>query len=110
MYAHLKSADFLDTDQLPILTFKCTAVSNKLNGGWALKGDPTIHGMTRNVTLYVEELSAPHKDPWGKMRIGASAKAQINRKDFGLTWNTALETGVLVGDQVNITPDLEFIQ
>jgi len=68
-----------------------------------MEGDLTIHGVTGNVTLDVEQMSAPHKDPWGNMRIGdahrSAATTQINRRDFGLTWNTALEAGgVLVGE------------
>jgi polyisoprenoid-binding protein YceI len=76
-----------------------------------VEGDLTIHGVTRKVTFSVEGPTAPGKDPWGNLRIGLSASTKINRKDFGLTWNTALETGgILVGDEVTITLDVEAVQ
>jgi polyisoprenoid-binding protein YceI len=77
----------------------------------AVTGDLTIHGVTRQVTFQVEGPTAAGKDPWGNTRIGVSATARINRKDFGLTWNAALETGgILVGEDVTITLDLEFVR
>ncbi len=76
-----------------------------------MKGDLTIRGVTREVTLDVEGPTPEMKDPWGKQRIGASATTTLNRKDFGLTWNAALETGgVLVGDEVKITIDVEAVR
>jgi len=109
--AHLKSADFLETEKFPALTFKSTSISKKTAAELAVKGDLTIHGVTRNVAFDVEGPSAPQKDPWGNTRIGLSATTQINRKDFGLTWNTALETGgMLVGDEVTVTLDVEFVK
>jgi polyisoprenoid-binding protein YceI len=107
---HLKSADFLEVDKFPALTFKSTRVAAKSDGELSVTGDLTIRGVTRSVTFEVEDLSAPAKDPWGNTRIGLTAATRINRKDFGLTWNTALETGgILVGDDVAITLDVEFI-
>jgi polyisoprenoid-binding protein YceI len=77
----------------------------------AVEGDLAIHGVTRNVVFDVEGLSAPMKDPWGGTRMGLSATTKINRKDFGLTWNAALETGgIVVGEEVTITVDVEFIK
>jgi polyisoprenoid-binding protein YceI len=108
---HLKSADFFDVEKFPTLTFNSTAITKKGDGWFAASGDLTIHGVTRNVTFEVEGPSAPAKDPWGNTRIGLSATAKINRKDFGLVWNSALETGgVLVGDEVTITIDAQFIK
>lgn len=108
---HLKSSDFLDVEKYPALTFKSTSLQKKGNGDLAVTGDLTIHGVTRPVTLEVEESSAPVKDPWGGTRMGVSATTKINRKDFGLTWNTALETGgIMVGDEVAITLDVEFVK
>jgi polyisoprenoid-binding protein YceI len=73
--------------------------------------DLSIRGVTRPVTFAVEGPSAPAKDPWGNTRIGLSATTKINRKDFGLTWNAALETGgILVGDEVTITLDVQFVK
>lgn len=108
--AHLKSADFFDTAKFPLLTFKSKQVT-KSGNGLKVAGDLTIHGVKREVVLNVEELTAPQKDPWGFMRIGATATTKIDRKDFGLTWNQALEAGgMLVGDEVAITIDLEGVQ
>ena len=108
---HLKSADFFDAEKFPKLTFKSTAVTKKSEAEYAVTGDLTIHGVTKPVTFAVEGPSAPAKDPWGNTRIGLSATAKINRKDFGLAWNAALETGgFLVGDEVTITLDVQFIK
>jgi polyisoprenoid-binding protein YceI len=108
---HLKSADFLDAEKFPAMTFKSTGAKQSGEGEFAVTGDLSIHGVTRPVTFTVEGPSAPGKDPWGNTRIGLSATAKINRKDFGLTWNSALETGgVLVGEDVTLTLDVQFIQ
>ena len=108
---HLKSADFLDLEKYPIITFKSTQVERKGGEEYAVTGDLTIHGVTRPVTLSVEGPTPPQKDPWGNVRIGLEATTKIDRKDFGLTWNTALETGgILVGDTVHITIGAEFIK
>jgi polyisoprenoid-binding protein YceI len=109
--AHLKSADFFDVQKFPTLIFKSNRVSKNKDGAITVAGDLTIHGVTRNVVLEVEGPSAPTKDPWGNTRIGLSATTRVNRKDFGLTWNAALETGgIMVGDEVTITLDIQFIK
>lgn len=109
--AHLKSADFLDVDKFPTLSFKSTRINRISDGELAVEGDLTIHGVTRSVVLTVEGPTPPAKDPWGNTRMGVSATTKINRKDFGLTWNTALETGgVLVGEEVTITLEAEFVK
>ncbi|MGO9273099.1 MAG: YceI family protein [Terriglobia bacterium] len=109
--AHLKSADFFDVEKFPALTFKSTRVAKKGDGELAVEGDLSIHGVTRNVVFEVEGPSAPAKDPWGNARIGLSATTRINRKDFGLNWNAALEAGgILVGEDVTITLDVEFVK
>jgi polyisoprenoid-binding protein YceI len=109
--AHLKSADFLEVEKFPNITFKSSKVSKEDGGEFAVEGDLTIHGVTRKVTLDVEAPSAPQKDPWGGTRIGVEAITKINRKDFGLVWNATLETGgFMVGDEVTITLDVEFIK
>jgi polyisoprenoid-binding protein YceI len=106
---HLKSADFFDEATFPTITFKSRQAA-KGPDGLKLIGDLTIHGVTREVTLDVEGPTQPMKDPWGNTRVGASATTKINRKDFGLTWNQALETGgVLVGDEIKITVDVELV-
>jgi polyisoprenoid-binding protein YceI len=109
--AHLKSVDFLEAEKFPNITFKSTRVTKKSHGEFEVEGDLTIHGVTRKVTLGVEAPSAPQKDPWGGTRIGVEATTKINRKDFGLVWNATLETGgFMVGDEVTITLDVEFVK
>ncbi|HUX27252.1 MAG TPA: YceI family protein [Terracidiphilus sp.] len=109
--AHLKSADFFDAEKFPIMTFKSTAVKSTGPGEYAVTGDLTLHGVTRPVTFAVEGPTSPAKDPWGNLRVGLSAATKINRKDFGLIWNAALETGgVLVGEDIAINLDVEFIK
>jgi polyisoprenoid-binding protein YceI len=107
---HLKSADFFDVEKYPALTFKSTKIEGA-GGELKVVGDLTIHGVTKQVVLNVEGPSQEVKDPWGNVRIGASGTTKIKRKDFGLTWNAALEAGgVLVGDDVNITLDVQFVK
>jgi polyisoprenoid-binding protein YceI len=108
--AHLKSADFLDVEKSPTLNFRSKKIGTHKGGG-TITGDLTIRGVTREVTIDVESIAPEVKDPWGKYRIGASAAAKLNRKDFGLVWNSVLEAGgVLVGDEVKITIDIEAVR
>lgn len=108
---HLKSPDFFDAEKYPEFTFKSTEVGRIGEGQHKVTGELTIHGVTKPVTFEVDGPSVPGKDPWGNTRIGLSATGKINRKDFGLTWNSTLETGgVLVGEEVSITLDIQFIK
>jgi polyisoprenoid-binding protein YceI len=108
---HLKSADFLDVARFLAIEFKSTSVKKTGDKELEVTGDLTIHGVTKPVTLKVEEVSEEAKDPWGNTRIGVSAKTKIKRSDFGLTWNAPLETGgVLVGDEVKLDFELEFVK
>jgi len=108
---HLKSADFFDVEKFPTLFFKSNRVIRVEDGELGVAGELTIHGVTRHVVFAVEGPTATAKDPWGNIRLGLSATTKINRKDFGLTWNAALETGgILVGDDVTITLDVQFIK
>jgi len=109
--AHLKSADFFDVERYPALSFRSTRVERVGDDELALTGDLTIHGVTREVVFQVEGPTPPAKDPWGNTRIGLSAATKINRKDFGLAWNAALEAGgILVGEEVSITLDVQFVK
>jgi polyisoprenoid-binding protein YceI len=109
--AHLRSADFLDTERHPLLTFRSTKVERTGADAVRVQGDLTIHGVTRDVELEVDSISPATKDPWGNVRMAASASTVISRKDFGLTWNAALEAGgVLVGDEVTIDLDVQFVK
>lgn len=106
--AHLKSADFFDVANFPSITFKSSKVDIS-EEGLRVVGDLTIRGNTHSVVLHLEQPSPEMKDPWGNIKIGLSGTAKIKRKDFGLTWNAALEAGgVLVGDDVNIQLDVQF--
>ncbi|MGA3045256.1 MAG: YceI family protein [Terracidiphilus sp.] len=108
---HLKSAEFFDVEKFPTIDFKSIAVHPKGPAEYEVVGELTIHGITKVETFTVEGPSEPAKDPWGNLRIGLSATTKINRKDFGLAWNAALETGgVMVGEEVTITLDVEFIK
>jgi polyisoprenoid-binding protein YceI len=109
--AHLKSADFFDVEKFPTLHFKSKGISIVRDGELSVDGELTIHGVTRKVRFAVEGPTPPTKDPWGNTRVAISAITKINRKDFGLTWNAALETGgILVGDEVTITLEAEFVK
>lgn len=104
--AHLRSADFFDAEQFPTIEFVSTGVRYE-GGDFLVDGDLTIHGVTRPTTFTVE-FGGFGTDPWGNYKAGATATTVINREDFGLTWNAALETGgVLVGKDVTITLDLQ---
>ena len=108
---HLKSPDFFDAEKHREMTFKSTRIEVKGPGELAVTGELTLHGVTKPVTFAVEGPTPPAKDPWGNTRVGLEATTKINRKDFGLGWNAALETGgVLVGEDVAITLDVEFIK
>jgi polyisoprenoid-binding protein YceI len=106
---HLRSADFFDVEKFPKLTFKSTSIA-KDGDDYKVTGDLTIRGITKSVTLLVEG-GDQVKDPWGGIRTGFSAKTTVNRKDFGLTWNVALETGgFVVSDKIEITLEIEAVK
>jgi polyisoprenoid-binding protein YceI len=107
---HLRSPDFLDVEKYPAITFRSTSVSPLGGDRYELKGNLTVKDVTRPVTLEAE-LQGIQPDPWGNLRMGFEAKTEFNRKDFGLTWNQALEGGgVLVGDKVTVEIDLEAVK
>jgi len=109
---HLRSADFLDVANHPTVTFRSTRVDapSGPTGDLRVTGDLTIRGVTRPVTLDVEALPPVIQDPWGNTRRGVSARGRINRKDWGLKWNIALEAGgVTVGEEVAIEIEAEIV-
>ena len=109
--AHLRSADFFDVANYPTMTFRSRRVVPAGESKFKVDGDLTIRGVTREVTFDVQGPTPAIKDPAGRQRVGVSATARINRKDFGLQWNKTLEGGgVLVGDEVAITIDLELVK
>jgi polyisoprenoid-binding protein YceI len=106
---HLRSADFFDVAQYPQITFRSKAVRVTGPDTFAVTGELTIRDVTRQVVLDVESAAFEVKDPYGNVKRGATATTVINRKDFGLTWNQALEAGgVMVGETAKITLDLEL--
>lgn len=107
---HLRSPDFFDSAQYPTITFKSKQVS-KSGAKILVKGDLTLHGVTREVVLTLDEAPAQAKDARGNARIGAQATTSINRKDFGLVWNRTLDGGgIMIGEQVTITLDIEAVK
>jgi polyisoprenoid-binding protein YceI len=108
--AHLRSADFLEVEKYPYLTFKSKKVQPTSENTGRIIGDLTIKDVTREVVLDVE-YNGQSKSPWGTTNAGFSASTKINRKDWGLTWNVALETGGwLVGDEIKISIEAEIVK
>lgn len=107
---HLRSADFFDADNHPKLTFKSSSVVKKNDNDYEISGDLTLHGVTKFVRLDAE-YSGLMTDPWGNTKAGWILSGKINRKDFGLNWNAALETGgVLVSDEVRLNLEIQLIK
>lgn len=108
--AHLKSADFFDAEKFPKMTFKTTTVEARGDDKFLARGLLTIHGVTKEIALDVE-LTGQGKDPWGGDRTAFSAKGSIDRKDFGIVWNMALEAGgFVVADKVEIDIEVEAVK
>jgi polyisoprenoid-binding protein YceI len=106
---HLKSAEFFDVANFPAIKFVSTSVEADGHDEYLVKGDMTIHGVTRQETLHVEGPTPEVKDPWGNLKAGAAATGKISRKDFGMTWNATLETGgVMIGDEIKINLEVEL--
>jgi polyisoprenoid-binding protein YceI len=108
---HLKSPDFFDVGKFPTLQFRSSRVTRRHDGKLIVSGPLTIHGVTKEVEFAVDGPTPPVKDPWGNERIGISALTKINRTHYGLTFNAPMETGgVMVGEEVSITLELEFVK
>jgi polyisoprenoid-binding protein YceI len=107
----LRSDKFFDVAHYPSITFKSKRVQQVATGKLKVTGDLTIRGTTKEVVLDVEGPTAPVKDPWGNVRAAVTATTKVNRQDFGVKWNATLDNGgVVVGDDVNITIDVEMIK
>jgi polyisoprenoid-binding protein YceI len=105
---HLRSPDFLDAAKFPTITFKSKKVEKVGEATWKVTGDLTLHGVTKEVVLDLSDVTPPIKDPMGKLRAGAAARTTINRQDFGISFNKALDGGgVMVGNEITITIDVE---
>jgi len=108
--AHLKSPDFLNVEKFPTIAFKSTRIEHAAHDQYKITGNLTIRDVTRPVTLDVV-YSGQAKDPMGNVHAGFSAFTTINRKDWGLTWNVALETGgLLVGEEVKLALEIEAVK
>ena len=107
---HLVGGDFFDAEQFPKLEFKSTSFQKKGEDNYEMKGDLTLHGVTKNIALDVE-YGGIGKDPWGNLKAGFTISGKFNRKDFGLNWNAALEAGgVLVSDEVRLNADIQMVK
>jgi polyisoprenoid-binding protein YceI len=108
---HLRSADFFDVENHPTITFRSTKIVSAGKDGYSVTGDLTIRGTTKSVTLDVAGPTAPQTTPWGMVARGVSATGKVNRKDFGLNWNAAIEAGgFVVGDEVKIEFEAELLR
>jgi polyisoprenoid-binding protein YceI len=106
---HLKSPDFFDAAKFPTMTFKSKSAASAGAGKVKVVGDLTLRGVTKEVTLDVDGPTAEIEDPWGNSKVGATATTKINRQDFGVSWNKALDAGgVVVGDEVSVIIDLQL--
>jgi polyisoprenoid-binding protein YceI len=106
---HLRTPAFFDVEQFPEMTYRSTAVRHERGNQWLVDGELTLHGVTKPVALQVTFEGAA-RDPWGNLRIGFSATGELNREDFGLSWNMALETGgVAVGKKVTLEIEAELL-
>ena len=107
---HLLSPDFFDAAQFPEIKFSASSFSKINEGEYELVGDLTLHGVTKSIKL-AADYGGLMKDPWGNTKMGLSLEGKINRKDWGLNWNSALETGgVLVSEEVRLNIELQFLQ
>ncbi|QRK10377.1 YceI family protein [Archangium violaceum] len=107
---HLRSADFFDVEKFPTITFQSTKVEKSSGNGLRVTGNLTLRDVTREVVLEAEQLGIG-KDPWGNVKAAFEAKTSVDRRDFGLKWNQALETGgVLVGEKVEITLEIQAVK
>jgi polyisoprenoid-binding protein YceI len=105
---HLRSADFFDAENHPKLTFKASRLEHVADNAWKVTGDLTMRGTARPITLDME-WNGVNKDPWGNMKAGLNLRGKLNRKEFGLNWNAALEAGgVLVSDEVRIECEVQY--
>lgn len=108
---HLRGADYFDVAKYPTITFKSTAISKAGGGKYRVQGDLTMHGVTKSVALLVSGSPTPLKDPFGNTKMGGVVNGVLNRKDFGMTWNKTLDSGgVVLGDEVTITIDVELVK
>jgi polyisoprenoid-binding protein YceI len=108
---HLRAPDFFDAEKHPTITFASKAITKAGKGKMKMKGDLTIRGVTKEVSLDLEAPARPVKSPWGTEVYGVTATGKINRKDFGVSWSKVLDGGgLVVGDEVKIVINVEFVK
>jgi polyisoprenoid-binding protein YceI len=108
---HLKSPEFLDVAKFPSMVFKSKKIVVEPTGAFKMTGELTLHGVTKEVVLTGKAPGKPVKDPYGNTRIGTEATTQINRKDFGISWQKELDNGgAVIGDDIAITLDVELVK
>jgi polyisoprenoid-binding protein YceI len=108
---HLRTDDFINVEKFPAITFKSKRAQNVRADGFDMVGDLTIRDVTKEVVLKVDGITPPIKDPQGNRRVGANASTTINRKEFGVNYNRALEAGgVLIGDEVKINIEIQAVE
>jgi polyisoprenoid-binding protein YceI len=108
---HLKAADFLDVEKFPTIAFKSKKIESAGPGKVKVTGDLTLHGVTKQVVVDVEGPTPTIKDPMGNTKAGAHATARINRKDFGIVWNKAMDGGgIVLGEEIDISIDIEAVK
>ncbi len=109
--AHLKSAEFLDAAKFPTITFKSKSVAAVAADKFKITGDLTLRGVTKEVTLDVDGTPTPLNDPFGKVRIGGSARTRFNRQDFGVNFSKTMDNGgLVVGNDIDVTIDIELVK
>jgi len=108
---HLKTADFLDVEKFPTIVFTSKKIESAGQGKVKVTGDLTLHGVTKQVVVDVEGPTPTIKDPMGNTKAGAHATARINRKDFGIVWNKAMDGGgIMLGEEIDISIDIEAVK
>jgi polyisoprenoid-binding protein YceI len=108
---HLKGPDFFDAEKFPTIAFKSKSITKAVKGKYRMKGDLTLHGVTKEVVLDLDAPAKPIKSPWGTEVYGVQASGKLNRKDFGVSWNKALDGGgLVVSDEVKIAINVEFVK
>lgn len=108
---HLRGADFFDVAKHPAIIFKSKSIAPAGSGAFKVTGDLTLHGVTKEIVLDVTDVTPAITDPFGKTRAGAHATTKLNRKDFGINWSKTMDNGgLVVGDEVTVTVDVEAIK
>jgi polyisoprenoid-binding protein YceI len=107
---HIRNADFLDVAQYPTITFVSKKFVKANSGKLKVMGDLTLHGVTREITVDLEGMTPEIKDPWGNFRRGTTGTVKIDRREFGITWNKVMDYGLVVGNEISVQIDIEWVR